>query len=361
MGVGAKRMARDLAGAGSSDLAPFPEGALKQGENSSTPPRENRFPIGVACFPIRGAPDPVALRPRMNAFGFFLHRLGSRLGMTSERHRWAAINRETQILTEAEDLLGRLAWPDVKDVDDLSGEYWQIRDLEQQQSVLRLESQEADERNEALKEKLQGMQETAENWLQKLREEKTKRMEEALVLMHEIEQLKEWKEETKKKFLNLKSKIELMKRLGQNDDQISGELEKTESAMAKLKEQFGGDTGEIRAKADRIEAIEKDVAALDRQLTEGKASIKLDTAELNIEIGRLSKQIAELSARIGALENTKSEFYFTIGHYLSDRIGARDPQIDPVLRKHRQLVSRIIYFRRSITYNQLLTRTGKRR
>ncbi|MFN0127037.1 MAG: hypothetical protein ACKV19_10190 [Verrucomicrobiales bacterium] len=296
----------------------------------------------------------------MNAFGYFIHRLGSRIGMTSERQRWAAINRETQILTEAEDLLGRLAWPDVKDVDDLSGEYWQIRDLEQQQSALRLESQEADERNETLKERLHDMQETAEKWLQQLREEKTKRMEEALVLMHEIEQLKEWKLETKKKFLNLRSKIELMKRLGQNDDQISEELAKTESAMAKLKGQFGGDTGEIRAKADRIEAIEKDVAALDRQLTEGKASIKQDTAELNIEVGRLSKQIADLSARIGALENTKSEFYFTIGHYLSDRIGDRDPLIDTVLRKHRQLVSRIIYFRRSVTYNQLLTRMGKR-
>ena len=44
--------------------------------------------------------------PCMNAFGYFLHRFGSRLGLSSERHRWTAINRETQILSEAEDLLG---------------------------------------------------------------------------------------------------------------------------------------------------------------------------------------------------------------------------------------------------------------
>lgn len=295
----------------------------------------------------------------MNALGYFLHRLGSRLGFRSERHRWASINRESQILTEAEDLLGRLAWPDVKEVDDLSGEYWQIRDLEQQQDALREQSQEADARNEALKEKLEEMQGTAGRVLQALRERKSKRMEEALGLMHEIDQIKGSKEEAKKKFVNLGSKIELMKRLGQAADQISGEVEKTESAMARLKDQFSGDTGDIKAMTDRIEAIEKEVAALDRELVEGKARLRHDTAELNADVGRLSKQIADLSAKIGALENTKSEFYLTIGRHLSDHIGAGNPQIDPVLRRHRQIVSRIIYFSRSIAYNQMLIRTGK--
>lgn len=298
----------------------------------------------------------------MNAFGYFLHRFGSRLGIhSSERHRWAAINRETQILSEAEDLLGRLAWPDVKGLDELSGEYWQIRDLEQQQLVLREQSQEADERNEALKEQLHEMQETAEQQFQSLRDRKSKTMEKALGLMHDIEELKGWKEETKKKFLNLKSKIELMQRLGQADEKISGEVEKTESAMTKLKEEFSGDLGDIKEKTDQIEALEKEVSGLDQELVEGKARLKRDTAERNAEVGRLSKQIADLSAKIGALENTKSGFHFTVGHFLSNHIETRDPEIVPVLRKHRQLISRILYYRRSIAYNQRLTRVGKRR
>lgn len=296
----------------------------------------------------------------MNSFGFLFHRLSLRLGMCSERHRWAAINRETQILNEAEDLLGRLAWPDVKDVDELSGEYWQIRDLEQQQQALREQSQHADERNEELKDQLHALQQTAENRFQSLRERKSKHMEEALGLMHEIEQLKQWKEETKKKFLNLKSKIELMKRLGHADDQISGEVAKTESAMMKLKDEFSGDLGDIQSKSAQIEAIEKEVAAIEQELTDGKARLKADTVELNAEIGRLSKQIADLSAKIGALENTKSDFYYTVGHHLSDNIDIRDPHTGPVLRKHRQLISRILFYRRSIAYNQRLTRLGKR-
>jgi len=297
----------------------------------------------------------------MNAFGYFLHRLGARLGLGNERHRWTAINRETQILSEAEDLLGRLAWPDVKDLDELSGEYWQIRDIEQQQQALRQQSQDADERNESLKEQLHAMEEAADQRFQSLRARKSKRMEEALVLMHDIEEIKGWKEETKKKFLNLQSKIELMQRLGQADDQISGEVEKTESALARLKEQFSGDLTDIKAKTDQIEAVEKEVASLDQELTDGKARLKQDTLEITAEIGRLSKQIADLSARIGSLENTKSGFYFTVGHFLSNHIDARDPEIFHVLRKHRQLVSRILYYRRSIAFNQQLTRVTKRR
>jgi chromosome segregation ATPase len=297
----------------------------------------------------------------MNAFGYFLHRLGTRLGLCNERHRWTAINRETQILSEAEDLLGRLAWPDVKDIDELSGEYWQIRDLEQQQDTLRQQSQEADDRNEALKEELHERETAAQQQFQSLRERKSKRMEDALVLLHDIEEIKGWKEETKKKFLNLKSKIELMQRHGQASDEIAGEVEKTESAMAKLKDQFSGDLTDIKAKTDQIEAMESEVTALDRELAEGKSRLKSETLELTAEVSRLSKKIADLSAKIGALENTKSGFYFTVGHYLSNHIDTRDPVIFRVLRKHRQLVSRILYYRHSIAYNQQLTRVSKRR
>lgn len=297
----------------------------------------------------------------MNAFGYFFHRIGSKLGILSERHRWGAINRETQILSEAEDLLGRLAWPDVKDIDDLSGEYWQIRDLDQQQEMLCQASLAADERNEQLRESLYDIEDAAEARLKGLRELKSKRMEEALGLMREIDQLKDWKEETKKKYTNLKSKIELMRRLGQNDEDISSEVVKTEAAMARLKEEFTGDLGDINAKTTAIETLENEIAGIEAELNESKSKVKEETAELTAEVGRLSKQIAELSAKIGALENAKSNFYFTVGHYLSNRLESRSPDIVAVLRKHRPLISRIFYYRRSIALNQQLTRQDKSR
>jgi chromosome segregation ATPase len=293
----------------------------------------------------------------MNSFGFFVRRIAGYFGIRRERQRWAAINRETQILKEAEDLLGRLAWPDVRDIDDLSGEYWQILDLDQQQERLREETQITDARNEELRDRLHELEQEAADRLQSLRERKSKRMEHALGLMREIEQLKDWKEETKKKFQTLKAKIEVMKRHGEGADQTT--VDKTQMRMAELKERFAGDLEDITARTDEIERIEREVEELDRQIVEGKAAIKRDTAELNSEVGQLSKRIAELSAKIGALENTKSDFHFQVGHYLSDGFEAGDASLLPVLRKHRPLVSRIAYFRRSIAFNQRLTRRGE--
>ena len=104
-----------------------------------------------------------------------------------------------------------------------------------------------------------------------------------------------------------------MKRHGEGAEQITAEMDKTQSAMAKLKDQFAGDLSDINAKTEEIERIEKEVAELDRQIIEGKARIKTDTAELNSEVGHLSKQIAELSAKIGALETPSPSFTFRSG------------------------------------------------
>jgi chromosome segregation ATPase len=292
----------------------------------------------------------------MNAFGFFLRRIAWQFGLKRERQRWGAVNRETQILSEAEDLLGRLAWKDVKGIDELSGEYWQILDIDQQQEKIREETRVTDAECEQLREQLEEIQSKHEEHLRALRERKAKRMEEALGLMREIEHLKEWKDGAKRKFVTLKAKLKVMRKHEEEASNIEGEVEKTHSAMARLKEEFAGDLAGIQSKTDGIEAIEKEVEDIERQLVSGKAVLKAATADLAANVGRLSKQIAEHSARIGSLENTKGEFFYQIGHFLSNNLDSKDPAIRGALRRHRPLVSRIMYFRRSIAFNQRLAR-----
>jgi chromosome segregation ATPase len=295
----------------------------------------------------------------MNAFGYFLRRIAWQFGFKRERKRWGAVNRETQILSEAEDLLGRLAWKDIKGIDELSGEYWQILDMDQQQEKLREATRTTDAECEKLREALDAIQAKHEEQLAALKERKAKRMEEALNLMREIENLKEWKEGAKRKFTTLKAKLKVIRKQDEGSSEIEGEIEKTHSAMARLKEEFAGDIANIQSKTDAIEAIEKEVEEIERQLTDGKRLLKAETIELTTEVGRLSKQIAEYSAKIGSLENRKTAFYYQIGRFLSNNLDSREPAIREVLRRHRPLVSRILYFRRSIAYNQSLARRSR--
>jgi len=296
----------------------------------------------------------------MNSFGFLLRRIAWQVGVRRERQRWGAVNRETQILSEAENLLGRVAWPSVREIDDLSGEYWQILDLHEQQEKLRQETRVADELNEQLKDQLSEIQKRHETRLKELREQKSHRMEDALGMLRDIEQLKDWKVGTKKKFLTLKVKMQVIQKHEGETGDLAAEMERTRLAMMKLKEDFTDDVSEISKKTDQIEQIEKEVVALEAQIVSTRAELKTATAELNNEVSRLSKIIAELSARIGALENTRAEFYFQVGHYLSSRLDSRDAVIRSVLRQHRPLVARIGYYRRSISFNQRLARRTRR-
>jgi chromosome segregation ATPase len=292
----------------------------------------------------------------MNSFGFFLRRIAWQFGFKRERQRWGAVNRETQILSEAEDLLGRLAWRDVKEIDELSGEYWQILDIDEQQEKLRQETRETDARCEALKAQLEEIQGREDQKVLELKEQKAKRMDEALALMREIEELKEWKEVTKRKFVTLKAKLKVIRKHEGEEIDLHVEIEKTKAAMAKLKQDFATDLGSIQSKTETVEAIEKKVDEIEKEVVASKTKVKADTADLANEVSRLSKQIAELSAKIGHLENTKADFFYQIGHFLSNNIDNRDRTIRATLRKHRQLVSRIAYFRRSIAFNQRLAR-----
>ena len=93
----------------------------------------------------------------MNAIGFFTRRLLWQFGLKQERHRWSAVTRETQFLAEAQDLLGKLAWPQCDKIDDLSGEYWQILDLDKRQQEMRDQSETLTSENEVAQEKLYEM------------------------------------------------------------------------------------------------------------------------------------------------------------------------------------------------------------
>ncbi|MGI8603907.1 MAG: hypothetical protein ACR2OZ_13040 [Verrucomicrobiales bacterium] len=295
----------------------------------------------------------------MNTFGFFLRRLAWQFGLKRERQRWGAVNRETQILSEAEDLLGRLAWRDVREIDEISGEYWQILDLHEQQEKLREQTRQTDLRCESLKEELNDRQWHHDQTILRLKERKAQRMEEGLCMMREIEELKQWKEGTKRKFGILKAKLKVVRKHEGEAPNLGTEIEKTNSALTKLKEDFTHDLGEIQKKTDVIEAIEKEVESLEHQMAAAKVKAKDDTAQLANEVGHLSKEIAEFSAKIGSLENTKTEYFFQVGHFLSNNLESRNPAIRAVLRKHRPLVARIAYFRRSIAFNQRLARRAR--
>lgn len=293
----------------------------------------------------------------MNAIGFFIGRFAWQLGLRMERARWNAVTRETQQLAEAQDLLGKLAWPATATVERLSGEYWQLTDLHRQQQELREQSELLTNENQSAQERLYISEDAVEDDIDALRKQKSELMEKAVGIMDQVEEIKDRDSETRRRFTSLKGKLEVLKK---QPDDLSAEIYKTRQDLATLKDEHSHDLEAIAALEGDVQRLELAVQGIDAEISGLRDRHKTQTADLVLEIGKRSKQIAEISARVGAMEAQKNEFSFQIGQYLSNQIDNPDPGVRKVLSKYGPLVSRIIYLRRSIQYNQRLARRASR-
>jgi chromosome segregation ATPase len=294
----------------------------------------------------------------MNAFGFFIGRIAWQMGITRERARWNSVTRETQQLAETQDMLGKLAWPSTKSVDRLSGEFWQLTDLQSQQDLLRQESDQLIQDNHHAQDRLYQMEDELEDDIDALRRKKSDVVSSVVTVMDEVDEIRSRDGETRSRFASLKGKLEVLKKF--TDGDYTAELERTRLSLAELKQQHRTDLDAIADLEDQVRTLEVTVLGVDTEIFNLRERHKIQTADLVAEIGRRSKQIAEISARLGSLDSQKNEFSFMIGQYLSNQIDKPDPEVKKILRNFTPLTSRIVHLRRSIQYNQRLARRGSR-
>jgi chromosome segregation ATPase len=293
----------------------------------------------------------------MNAAGFFMHRLAWQFGFKGERARWSAVTRETQLLAEAQDLLGKMAWDGMENIDEMSGEYWQLRDLSDQQNQMREASDRLIAENEAAQDRLYAIEEKHEQQIEAIQARKSEYMEKAVQVMADVDDIKGQDSETRRKFASLKAKLEVLKK--QPDDYAS-EVEKTRQALLTLKESHSTSLAEIAQREEEVTKLEQSVKRIDEEVASRRDALRAETTELVSDIGRRSKQIAELSAKIGAVDTQKGDISFRIGQFLSHHTASKDPAIRAVLQPYRPIVRRIEQLRASVQYNQRLARRVSR-
>ena len=86
----------------------------------------------------------------MNALSYTVLRLARSVGVNNRHMHLRAARNESTLLSEAEDLLGHMAWEDVEEVVDLAEEYWSIVELEGQKGELYDEIRTLEEENRKL-------------------------------------------------------------------------------------------------------------------------------------------------------------------------------------------------------------------
>ena len=255
-------------------------------------------------------------------------------------------------MSEAEDLLGRLAWRDTQNIQELAGQYWKMTDYERQQERLRTMGEDLSVENENVRDTLEKIEDHFGVQIGKLKDEKRTRMEKAIDVMRAIDEVRDAAEYREGIFNGLEMKVKVL----QDDDEGGGgdEVSKTLAAMEQIQGQLDRDEAVISKHTAQLNAIEDEVEEIEEEIGRVRQEMARETAGIRTEIGRLSKQVAEVSAKIGALQNLKNDLSYEVGQFLSQNAYSRSPEVRGVLKKHRAIITKILYFRRSIDYHARL-------
>ena len=287
----------------------------------------------------------------MNGIEFAIRRVARSFGLKFEMGRRMAITRELQLLAEAESILGRVAWPDVENIQEIAEEFYQIRDYEGEIKGLRREIRTLERENDNLLGEQERLEEDLENQISNLVGVKSEQMQNSIASLNEIENLKMDAEITRKKYSGVKLRLKSLTEGGAPEE----ELEEVRQSLVQLKEEYSSDTKLIVDKQEMVQAAERQVTGIEDQVTELRSSAKERITQLMNENGKSANLVARYGAKLGGIEKEISDLSFSIGSFLSNNSDNPTPEIKQVVRKHRGIIGKIESLKKSINYNRILS------
>lgn len=280
---------------------------------------------------------------------YLLWRLGQAFGISlTGRHASHAAN-ETHLLREAEEVLGRLCWEYCEGIEELSVEYWNLRKLTKRHAELASQLENASNT-------LQQSQDQRANLLEQVVDSTKDLVEERRSLVDKSERLGAERETilaearaVKRRHDGIKAKLEVLAGEGAAAPE---EVDASKEELLNLKKQFRGLRERRDSVAERIEEIDKEIKALDQRIEGRRAEMRDEAFGSYQNIGRANRDISQSRAQLGLLETEMVGLFTEIGRYVS--VYYAEPSCTEVVKRHRNLISKMHALRVSITLNNRL-------
>ena len=286
----------------------------------------------------------------MNAIGFAIRRVARSFGIKNEMNRRMAITRELQLLAEAEAILGRVAWGDSENIQEIAEEFYQVRDYEIEAKQLRREIRLLERENDHLLEEQEQLEATLEKQIGEFTQSKAAEMQRTIALMNEIENLKIDAEITRKKYSGMKLRLKSLIESGAPEE----ELDDARRNLTQLKAEYSAETKQIVEKQGFVQEAESEIPRLENQVSDLRDNARARITSLMNEVGKSSNLVARYSAKLGAIEKEIGDLTFSVGSFLSNNVDNPTPEIKAVIHKHRSLISKICSLKSSIRFNRIL-------
>lgn len=285
----------------------------------------------------------------MNSFAYLFHQFAARTGIIPTRSYLRNATEEAILLAEAEVLLGKLAWQDIEHVEDISTEYWNLRELQREQNEAHEKLIEGKSRQEKLMEEPDDAPSDLLDRTASIEQQITANRNDYLDSLAEVQKLISQSNKLYKNFNGLKLKLNVLKTEGMDAPvlaEIRDQLRETRDKYSRLARVIANDK-------ERTRQLEKRGAALQQEFAKAREEITQHQRKRTRGIAETSKIVVEYSAHIEQLEKKKRDLQKDIGKFLCKECG-NNKELAEVTKKFLPLLRRTRSLRESIRLNYRL-------
>jgi chromosome segregation ATPase len=286
----------------------------------------------------------------MNRLEFLARKAAARLGVVAPRLYLRNATEESILLKEAETLIGKMAWRDLEHVEELTNEYWRIRQLDMEQTKLGQERDVATAEMERIQAAANAPETQFAPQLEKIgllldseRDKLTEKLRAMQDLIHSAEMVR-------KKFNGLKLKLSVLK--GENADEPS--LEGVRHDLQETKTRYGELARDVENIRGEVGLIERKIKAIESEMDNLRGRISLRERNLTREVSDAGRRLMEINSRLSILESEKAELYCTIGRLLRVGNHAGSDAYRDVLERFAPIIQQARGLSKSIEFNRRL-------
>ena len=288
----------------------------------------------------------------MTSSRYFIARIGQAFGYFRRSQRMGSAASEMHLLREAEAQLGAMVWQDVEPIEALSIEYWNLRKLIKEQTIIREKLAACQAKIDRAHEERTHLLSNAPDSHQQLFDERTALLTEVGHLSHQRDQIVTEAREIRRSYVGLKMKLEVLtKESTGSPDQ--NEIAKVKARLIELKTRFEQLKLERIQIGAAIEDIDGKIDLVDAKFNEHKQDRRLHASEAFQEIGERNREFSLMRAESALIETRMRQLFAEIGRHVS-RHTNQDPACAAAAAPYRGLVDVMRALRRSIALNHRL-------
>jgi chromosome segregation ATPase len=235
-------------------------------------------------------------------------------------------------------------------VDELTTEYWRLRQLD-------TEEKEILERVEALQEEHDKLKRVAANPSSPITpqlEKVAKTLEdERDVLTDDLRKLQELitsAEAVRKHFNGLKLKLTVLK----GEKVADAELESVRTELQTVKGEYSELASKVESLRETINLREDKIKAIEAEEQNLQAKLNHHERILTREVSDVSRRLVEDKSRVTVIDGEKNRLFVAIGQHICHASKSQNEHIRPVVRKCAPLIHRVHTLERSIEFNRRL-------